>query len=82
MSAQQLCQSLGEAELRTQGRKLLGKHTVPVGMRKRKRSKTPEEEIASGDEARFLKQEQKAAKRAAIDDLDYETTSTESGSSG
>lgn len=82
MSARQLCQHLAQAESRAQGRELLVKHTLPSGVRKRKRSETPEEEIASCDEARFLEQEQKAAKRAAINDPDYETTSTESGSSG
>ncbi|KAK4981164.1 hypothetical protein LTR66_001493 [Elasticomyces elasticus] len=81
VSAQQLCQYLAEAESRAQGQELLGKHTIPSGIRKRKRSETPAEEVDSGDEARFHEQEQKAAKRAAINDPDYETISTKSGSS-
>ncbi|KAK5011711.1 hypothetical protein BJ546DRAFT_690914 [Cryomyces antarcticus] len=38
VSAQQLCQYLSEAESRTQGKELLRKHTIPSGIRKRKRS--------------------------------------------
>ncbi|KAK4996010.1 hypothetical protein LTR66_004285 [Elasticomyces elasticus] len=81
VSAQQLCQYLAQAESRARGRELRVKHTIPSGVRKRKRSETPEEAIAPGDETRFLEQERKAAKRAALNDSDYETNSTNSSSS-
>jgi hypothetical protein len=47
-------------------------------VKKRKRSKTPPEEITSGDETRYVKQEERAAKRMADEDPDYEDTSIKS----
>jgi hypothetical protein len=53
----------------------LGEHLVGPGIKKRKRSETPPEEITSNDEARYVEQEERAAKRIAEDDLDYESLS-------
>jgi hypothetical protein len=52
---------------------LSSKDPIPLGIQKRKRSGTPPEAIASGDGARYVKQEERAAKRIADDDPDYET---------
>jgi hypothetical protein len=86
VSAEQLCQYLTAAE--TKVRKVqqlrsrsLGKHSIVPGLKKRKRSKTPPEQIASVDEARYVEQEQRAAKRIKDDDSDYENTSITSASS-
>jgi alkylated DNA nucleotide flippase Atl1 len=34
----------------------LGKHSIAPGLKKRKRSETPPEQIASGDEAKYVGQ--------------------------
>ncbi|KAF2787667.1 hypothetical protein K505DRAFT_316306 [Melanomma pulvis-pyrius CBS 109.77] len=70
--AQQLCQFLTAAEVKVRQRGSLSKDPIPPGVKKRKRSETPPEEIASGDEARYVEEEKRAAKRIADDDLDYE----------
>jgi hypothetical protein len=53
-------------------RELAGKkiHLKP-GARKRRRMKTPLEELESEDERRFVKEEERAAKRVAGEDGDY-----------
>lgn len=56
----------------------LGEHLIGPGIKKRKRSRTPPEEITSGDEARYLEQEARAAKRMTEGDPNYEDTSTTS----
>jgi hypothetical protein len=53
----------------------LGKHSISPGLKKRKRSETPPDQIAPEDEARYIKQEERAAKRVAEDDPDYDDTS-------
>ncbi|ORX95175.1 hypothetical protein BCR34DRAFT_579473 [Clohesyomyces aquaticus] len=78
VSAQQLCQYLTAAESKVQQAGSLGKHSIAPGVKKRKRSETPPEEIASGDEARYIKQEERAAKRMADEDPDFEDTSSKS----
>ena len=59
----------------------LGKHSIAPGLKKRKRLETPPEQIASGDEARYVEQEQKADKGVEDDDPDYKNTSMKSTSS-
>ena len=78
VSAQQLCQYLTTAETKVQQAGSLGMHSIAPGVKKRKRSETPAEEIASSDEARYIEQENRAAKRMADDDSDYEDTSIKS----
>ena len=51
--------------------KSLSKNSIAPGLRKRKRSETPPEEIAPRDEARYAKQEERAARRMDDDDPDY-----------
>jgi hypothetical protein len=40
-------------------------------VKKRKRAETPPEQIASGDEEKYVQQETRAAKRMADEDPDY-----------
>ncbi|CAN9300260.1 unnamed protein product [Alternaria alternata] len=72
ISSQQLCQFLDAAERKEQQSGSLGKHIISPSIKKRKRSKTPPEEIGSGDEAQYIQQERKVAKRSEDDDCDYE----------
>ncbi|KAF2180844.1 hypothetical protein K469DRAFT_753181 [Zopfia rhizophila CBS 207.26] len=69
-SAQQLCQYLTAAETKVQQVGSLGKHSMALRVKKRRRSETPPEQIISGDEARYVEQEKRAAKRIADDDRD------------
>jgi len=71
LSTQQLCQFLAVAEEKIQGRKALIRDSLP-GVKKRKRSETSPEWMASDDEAWYVEQEKKAVKRVAEDDPDYE----------
>ena len=50
----------------------LGEHSVAPGVKKRQRSETPSEQIASDDEARYVEHEERAAKRVAEGEPDYE----------
>jgi len=59
ISGQQLCQFLAAAESKVQRAGSLGIHLVAPGVKKRKRSATPPDEIASGDEARYVEQEER-----------------------
>jgi hypothetical protein len=74
ISAQQLCQFLNAAEVKMRQKGSLSKDPIPLGVKKRKRLETPPEEIASGDEARYVKEEERAAKRIADDDPNYKNT--------
>ncbi|KAI9857472.1 MAG: hypothetical protein M1813_008222 [Trichoglossum hirsutum] len=74
LSTQQLCRYLAAAEDKTQGKRTLVKHSIFPEVKKRKRSETPLERMASDDEAEYVKQEERAAKRIADNDLDYEDT--------
>jgi hypothetical protein len=53
-------------------------HSIAPRVKKRKRSETPIEKIASSDEARYIKQENRAAKRMVDDNSDYKDTSIKS----
>lgn len=48
----------------------LGAHSIGPGVKKRKRSETPPEEITSGDKSRYTEQEKRVAKRMADGDSD------------
>jgi hypothetical protein len=74
ISTRQLCEYLDAAETMVGGVELLGEHSLHPGIKKRKRSETPPEEINSGDEARYVEQEERAAKRIAEGDSDYGIT--------
>ena len=74
VSTQQLCQYLTDAEDRVRRREPLVKTSIPYGVKKRKRSRTPPEEMASDDEAKYVEQERKVAKRMSDDDPDYKYT--------
>ncbi|PVH90618.1 hypothetical protein DM02DRAFT_620927 [Periconia macrospinosa] len=80
ISAQQLCEFLNAAELKVRQKGTLRKDPLPVGVKKRKRSETPLEEVASADEARYADEEERAAKRIAEGDSDYEDISVKSSS--
>ncbi len=75
ISAKQLCEYLSAAETKVEKLGSLGKHSIRPGLKKRKRSETPPDKIILVDEARYVKQEERAAKRLADDDPDYEDTS-------
>jgi hypothetical protein len=72
VSTQQLCQYLDAAEDKIRKQRILVKHSIPVGIKKRKRSETPPEKIVPDDEAKYTRLEQRAAKRIADSDPDYE----------
>jgi hypothetical protein len=78
VSTQQLCEYLDAAETMAGRSESLGEHSIGPGIKKRKRSETPPEEITSGDESRYVAQEERAAKRMADCDPDYEDTPTKS----
>ncbi|KAH7122345.1 hypothetical protein B0J11DRAFT_531217 [Dendryphion nanum] len=61
--SEQLCQFLAAAESIVRDAGSLGKHSIASGVKKRKRLKTPPEEIASDDEVRYVEQERKMARR-------------------
>ena len=81
LSTQQLCQYLAAAEDKIRGQRVLVKHSILPGVKKRKRSETPPERLASDDEAKYAGQELRAAKRMEKDDQDYEHTPMRSSSS-
>ncbi|KAF2788691.1 hypothetical protein K505DRAFT_366255 [Melanomma pulvis-pyrius CBS 109.77] len=80
VSTQQLCEYLNVAETMVGRLESLGEHSIAPGLKKRKRSETPTDQITSGDEATYVRQEERAAKRMAKDDSDYEDTSVKSSS--
>ncbi|EOA82634.1 hypothetical protein ACJQWK_04790 [Exserohilum turcicum] len=78
VSTPELCKYLSAAESKMcQGASLV-RHSIPAGVQKRKRSETPPEVIGSGDEARYVQEVEREAKRAAVDDPDYKNTSSSS----
>jgi len=64
------------AESKVKEARSLGKHSIPPRVKKRKRSETTPEQIDSGDEVRHVEQAERAAKRMADDDPDYDGTSS------
>jgi hypothetical protein len=59
---------------RSNGKEALVRHSILPGVKKRKRLKTPPEMIAPGDEAKYIEQEERVAKRMADGDPDYQDT--------
>jgi len=76
ISGIQLCQYLAAAESKVPRAQSLGKHSLAHEVKKRKRSETPPEEIRSGDEARYIEREKRAAKHTADHDNDYKDISS------
>jgi hypothetical protein len=76
ISAQQLCKFLVEAETKSKQARTGGKHRVAPGVRKRRRSETPPEEIAKADEERYKNQEQKVVRRMESQDPAYKGAHT------
>lgn len=75
----QLCEYLIVAETKAQRAGSLSKHHIPPGIKKRKRSATPPEELLQDDVARYTELEARAGERTGESDPDYEeTSSTES----
>ncbi|KAF2802115.1 uncharacterized protein BDZ99DRAFT_492279 [Mytilinidion resinicola] len=72
VSSLELCQYIAVAEDKIRRQRALARHSILPGVKKRKRSETPPERMASDDEAKFAKQEERAAKRMADYDPDYE----------
>ena len=81
VSPKELCEYLTIAETKIQQAESLGKHFIARGIKKRRRSETPLEEIVSGDEIRYMELEDRAVKRTADNDPDYEDTSSVKSSS-
>lgn len=71
VSAHQLCEYLDAAETMAGRQDLLGEHAIAPGLKKRKRSETPPDQITSSDEASYVEQEERATKRVEEDDSDY-----------
>jgi len=71
LSTQEPCQYLATTEDKIQGQRVLVKHSILPEGKKRKRSETPPERMASDDKARYVEQEERAAKRIADDNPDY-----------
>ena len=59
------------AETKVQRLESLGRHVIAPGLRKRKRSETPPEQIAPRDEAKYVEQERRVARRMEDNDPDY-----------
>lgn len=76
VSTQELCNYLSAAEGKMRRETSLVRHSIPAGVKKRKRSETPTDVMVPRDEARYIKEEEREAKRAAVNDLDYEYTSS------
>ncbi|PVH92916.1 hypothetical protein DM02DRAFT_677178 [Periconia macrospinosa] len=73
ISTRQLCEYLDVAETMG-GVESLGEHSLRPEIKKGKRSETPPEELNLSDEAKYTKQEERAAKRIADGDSDYGVT--------
>ena len=72
VSTQRLCEILRAAEVNIRRTESLSQDLVPSGVKKRKRSETPPEDLVSGDKARFVHLEERAAKHIAENDPNYE----------
>jgi hypothetical protein len=72
------CNCLAAAEAMEGRSESLSEHSIPPGLKKRKRSETPPDQMTSGDEAKYVEKEGRAAKRMAEGDSDYENASVKS----
>jgi hypothetical protein len=70
ISGRQLGEFSAAAESKSRRAQLSGEHSFARKVKKSKRSDTPPDEITSGDEARYMEQERRAAKRTADRDDD------------
>ena len=59
------------AETKVQRLESLSRSLIAPGLRKRKRSETPPEQVTSSDEARYTEQEERVARRMEDNDPDY-----------
>jgi len=59
------------AETKVRRLESLSVDLIAPGLRKRKRSETPPEQITSSDEARYIEQERRVARRMEDNDPDY-----------
>jgi hypothetical protein len=75
VSSQELCQYLDAAEDKIRRQNDLIHHTVVPGVKKRKRLETPPDEITTSDEEGYVDEEERATKRVADKDPDYEIAS-------
>ncbi|KAH8714047.1 hypothetical protein GQ44DRAFT_752139 [Phaeosphaeriaceae sp. PMI808] len=73
ITTQQLCEYLDAAETKVARLKSLSEDSIAPGLKKRKRAETPPDQITSGDEAKYVGQEERAAKRMAEDETDTKT---------
>ncbi|KAF2844474.1 hypothetical protein T440DRAFT_473377 [Plenodomus tracheiphilus IPT5] len=73
ISGEQLCQYLDAAESKVKA--AVGKQSLAKGIRKRKRSETPPDEIRADDEEEYAEEEKRAAKRTDYDPS-YEDSSS------
>ncbi|KAF2268619.1 hypothetical protein CC78DRAFT_609331 [Lojkania enalia] len=80
VSMQQLCEYLDAAESMVGQPESLGEHSLAPGLKKRKRSERPPDQIPSSDEVMYAEQEERAAKRMAQEDSDYENSPFKSSS--
>jgi hypothetical protein len=75
VSSLELCQYIATTEDKIRRQRALVRHTIFPGVKKRKISETPPERIACDDEAKYAEQDERAAKRTADHDPDYEDAS-------
>jgi hypothetical protein len=80
LSTRELCDYLSAAEDKMCREGSLVRHSIPAGVKKRKRSITPPDVMVSADEAKYVEEEEREAKRVAWNDSDYENTSSNSSS--
>jgi hypothetical protein len=80
VSTHELCDYLSAAEDKMCREGSLVRHFIPAGVKKRKRSITPPDVMVSADEAKYVEEEEREAKRVARNDSDYENTSSNSSS--
>jgi hypothetical protein len=78
LSSETLCHYLEVAEARTKAKRGGLQDSPEPGVRKRRRSSTPPEELVSDDEATFRVQEEHTANKAELDDLSYKASSMSS----
>lgn len=69
--AAQLCQYLETAERESKKEQPKCKASLPVDTKKRCRSATPPEQIATDDEAEYVEEEERAEEQAARGDFEF-----------
>jgi hypothetical protein len=79
VSTRQLCEYLDAAEAMVERSSSLGENKLSPGVKKRKRSGTPPEDMNSGNEARYVEHEERAAKWRGEMDPDCDDTTRRKG---